>query len=71
MWALVHVYFLIGVRHRLVVALNWAWSYVTFERGARLITGATEEGSELAAVDEPPTGRPSEAAAHDGASRPG
>ena len=39
LWAVVHVWFLIGWRNRLVVALNWLWSYLTFERGARLITG--------------------------------
>ncbi len=38
MWALVHVYFLIGWRSRLLVSLNWLWSYLTFDRGARLIT---------------------------------
>lgn len=38
-WALAHVYFLIGARNRMLVATNWFWSYVTFERGARLITG--------------------------------
>ena len=40
LWSAAHVYFLIGARHRLMVAINWIWSYVTFERGARLITGA-------------------------------
>ena len=39
LWSVAHVYFLIGFRNRFVVALNWAWSYVTFERGSRLITG--------------------------------
>ena len=39
LWSLVHIYFLIGFRSRLVVALSWAWSYLTFDRGARLITG--------------------------------
>ena len=38
-WGLAHVYFLIGARNRLVVATNWLWSYLTFDRGARLITG--------------------------------
>ena len=33
--------FLIGFRNRLVVAMSWAWSYITFQRGTRLITGAT------------------------------
>jgi NADH:ubiquinone reductase (H+-translocating) len=36
-WSIVHIYFLIGLRTRFVVALNWFWSYVTFQRGARLI----------------------------------
>ncbi len=43
LWATAHVWFLIGWRHRLVVALNWVWSYVTFDRGARLITGASSK----------------------------
>lgn len=36
-WGIAHIYFLIGVRNRFVVALNWFWSYVTFQRGARVI----------------------------------
>ena len=38
-WGLVHIYFLISLRSRLIVATQWLWSYITFERGARLITG--------------------------------
>jgi NADH:ubiquinone reductase (H+-translocating) len=41
-WCLAHVYFLIGSRNRLSVAMDWAWSYLTFERGSRLITGPIE-----------------------------
>jgi NADH dehydrogenase len=37
-WLWIHIYFLIGFRNRLGVMLNWAWSYLTFNRGARLIT---------------------------------
>ncbi len=37
-WSAAHIYFLIGARSRLFVALSWAWSYVNFQRGARLIT---------------------------------
>jgi len=37
-WGAVHIYFLIGIRNRFIVAINWLWSYVTFQRGARLIT---------------------------------
>jgi len=36
-WSIVHIFFLIGTRDRLVVAVNWAWNYLTFQRGARLI----------------------------------
>jgi NADH:ubiquinone reductase (H+-translocating) len=38
LWGMVHVYFLIGFRNRITVLLNWLWSYLTFGRGARLIT---------------------------------
>jgi NADH dehydrogenase len=38
-WSVAHIYFLIGFRNRAMVALNWAWSYVTLQRGTRLITG--------------------------------
>jgi len=37
-WGLAHIYFLIGVRNRLIVALNWLWIYLTGKRSARLIT---------------------------------
>lgn len=37
-WGIVHIYFLIGARSRLIVAIEWLWSYLTFDRGARLIT---------------------------------
>ena len=42
-WALVHVFNLIGFRNRIVVALQWLWGYMTFQRGARLITGSMRE----------------------------
>ena len=38
-WLLIHIFFLIGFRNRLVVLFNWAWAYVTYDRGARLILG--------------------------------
>jgi NADH:ubiquinone reductase (H+-translocating) len=43
LWCLAHIYFLIGFRNRLVVAMNWAWTYVTSQRGTRLITGPDPE----------------------------
>ncbi len=36
-WLLAHLFFLIGFRNRLVVMLNWAWSYWTYQRSARII----------------------------------
>jgi NADH dehydrogenase len=36
-WAVAHIYFLIGVRNRLLVALNWLWLYIKGERAARII----------------------------------
>jgi NADH dehydrogenase len=38
-WLLVHIYYLIGFRNRVLVLLQWAWAYLTWQRGARLITG--------------------------------
>jgi NADH dehydrogenase len=41
-WLLVHIFFLIGFRNRLGVFRQWAWTYLTFSDGARLITGSQE-----------------------------
>lgn len=41
-WLFVHIFFLIGFRNRLMVMLSWAWSYLSYDRGARLITGRAE-----------------------------
>jgi NADH dehydrogenase len=38
-WLFIHIFFLIGFRNRIIVMIQWAWSYFTYERGARLITG--------------------------------
>jgi NADH dehydrogenase FAD-containing subunit len=38
-WGMAHIYFLIGFRNRMAVATDWLWSYITYQRGARLITG--------------------------------
>ena len=42
-WLIVHIFFLIGFRNRIFVILEWAWSYFTFERNARIVSG-TEAG---------------------------
>jgi NADH dehydrogenase len=41
-WLFIHIFFLIGFRNRIIVLIQWAWSYLTYERGARLITGRTD-----------------------------
>ncbi len=56
-WLLVHIASLIGFRNRLLVLIQWAWAYLTWRRGAWLITGRV--GSELAPPDRP-LGEPSE-----------
>jgi NADH dehydrogenase len=38
-WLFVHIFNLIGFRNRLVVMVQWAWAYITYQRGIRLITG--------------------------------
>jgi NADH dehydrogenase len=43
-WLFVHILFLIGFRNRLLVMIQWAWAYFTFQRGARLITGEVKHG---------------------------
>ena len=48
-WIFLHIMYLVGFRNRLVVLLQWAWAYVTYQRGARLITGR-ERGEEEARI---------------------
>jgi NADH dehydrogenase len=55
-WSVAHIYFLIGFRNRAVVAISWAWSYFTFQRGTRLITGMS--GARIADVRAPPQDTP-------------
>jgi NADH:ubiquinone reductase (H+-translocating) len=40
-WLAIHIFFLIGFRNRFLVITQWAWAYLTYQRGARLITGET------------------------------
>ncbi len=50
LWGVAHIYFLIGVRAPVLVAIQWFWSYLTYGKGARLITGrapADPQGQEL------------------------
>ena len=38
LWLFVHIFFLIGMENRVLVFIQWAWMYFTYERGARMIT---------------------------------
>ena len=38
-WLFIHLLFLVGFRNRLIVVFQWMWSFVSYDRGARLITG--------------------------------
>jgi NADH:ubiquinone reductase (H+-translocating) len=53
-WLFVHITYLIGFRNRFVVLFSWAWSYWTYDRGVRLITGKPELPSFDAAAEAPP-----------------
>ena len=52
-WIFVHIFFLVGFRNRIIVLMEWAWSYFTFQHGARLITGQGDHRGFK------PTGKPS------------
>lgn len=54
LWGGVHIYFLINLRSRLIVALQWLWAYLTFDRGARLITEQARGPGEPDATESPP-----------------
>ena len=41
-WLVVHIYFLIGFRNRIGVFWQWAWTYLSLQDGARLITGSQD-----------------------------
>ncbi len=42
-WSLVHIAYLVGFRNRVIVMFDWAWAYLSYQRGGRLITGDVEE----------------------------
>lgn len=50
-WLFIHIFFLIGFRNRVLVLFSWAWSYMTYDRGARLITGPSHRPEEIAPVE--------------------
>ncbi|MEZ4269770.1 MAG: NAD(P)/FAD-dependent oxidoreductase [Myxococcota bacterium] len=57
-WLVVHIYYLSGFRNRVLVLLRWAWSYVSYHRGARLITDRDWRDFPEAAAGPSPEGQP-------------
>ena len=53
-WLFVHILFLIGFRNRIAVMIDWAWAYLTYERGARLITGSNQLPGWVETADRSP-----------------
>ena len=47
-WLFIHLIFLVGFRNKLAVLLQWAYSYLTYKRGARIVTGLSEERKQVA-----------------------
>jgi len=56
LWLTAHIFFLIGFRNRLVVMIDWAWAYWTFERNARIVTGSDRAGGQTS--HSPPAAPP-------------
>jgi NADH:ubiquinone reductase (H+-translocating) len=52
LWCFAHIYFLIGFRNRLLVMLNWAWNFLTFRRGARLIADGRAPMTDIERADD-------------------
>lgn len=50
-WLVLHVLFLVGFRNRFIVVFQWMWSFISYDRGARLITGPLRRGHERATVE--------------------
>ncbi len=76
-WVFVHILYLIGFRNRLIVMIQWAWAYATYQRGIRLITGSHDvrlrraRGEPPAAPLSPPDATPPPPAAPAAESDPG
>jgi NADH dehydrogenase len=52
LWLLVHLMHIVNFRNRLLVLLQWAWNYFTYDRSARLITGDAPTDDDLAALQK-------------------
>lgn len=73
-WLFVHIFYLIGFKNRVVVMITWAWSYLTYKRGARLVVGYARPKQLLEALGLPDRGLPEGCPQTDGtesATKPG
>jgi NADH dehydrogenase len=58
-WVVVHIMYLIGFRNRVLVLMQWAWAYLTYHRGIRLITGDQQvEVHRARGAEDPPLTMP-------------
>jgi NADH:quinone reductase (non-electrogenic) len=64
LWIFIHILFLIGFRNRVIVLLEWAWAYVSYQRGARLITDPWRPATAAATTDPCPDPSPRPPARH-------
>jgi NADH dehydrogenase len=70
-WLALHIFYLIGFRNRLVVLVDWAWAYIGYRRGSRLITGGRlEAGAPLPVGEALPAASPAPAALPPAGARP-
>jgi NADH dehydrogenase len=53
-WLVLHLMFLVGFRNRLIVLFQWAWSFLSYDRGARLITGPLKRDPQRARAERSP-----------------
>jgi NADH dehydrogenase len=56
-WLFIHLLFLVGFRNRLFVVVQWMWSFVSYDRGARLITGPLRRAADQARAERPVTAK--------------
>jgi NADH dehydrogenase len=73
-WLLLHLLFLVGFRNRMIVLFQWFWSFVSYDRGARLITGPLRRVDGQARAERPialESPAPAEPAAPGAQSTPG
>ncbi len=52
LWWIVHIFFLVGFRNRVYMMFHWGWSWLTYKRGSRLITGSVGELPPVKTIDE-------------------